>query len=274
MRNSIRIVLMLAVVAVLSFVNTETALAKAPPSRHEITGVINAIDRPASPPTVTIVSSESLSVTLKITTSTVITKAGLGRATIDDLVMGDRAIAGYDEDTLLANRIIVSRPLVKHRTFVGTIKSMASTNFVMATEKQGEVTINVNTGTKYGVPGVKDATLDSFKAGDKITVLAVEADSGNLALHVKLIPGRPIFVQRVGTITGLEPSNSITLQDKKGELSVFTINSDTKILFKKGGTELKIGERATVIARRVPGTEQFLAKDILVFGSGQPEPGK
>jgi len=274
MKHPVRIVLMLAIVAMLTFVSAGTALAKAPQSELEVKGIISTIDKSASPSTLTITLKDNSSITLKITSSTMITKAGLGKAIIDDLVQDDRAIVIYDKDTLVATRIVVSRPIVKHHSFVGTIKTISSASFVITTKKQGDVTIVVNAETKYKVPGVKNATLASFKVEDKIAVLAVEVSGGNLALHVNLIPGRPIFIQRVGTIEAYQQGTSITLKDKKGELSVFTINSNTKILFKKGATEVKIGEQATVIASRDPGTDQFTAKDILVFTSQQPKPGK
>lgn len=207
-------------------------------------------------------------------TSTIITKAGIGKATLDDLAINDRAVATYNKDTLVASKLSVSQPLAKHHSFVGTIKSKAADSFVVTTKKQGDVTIKVNSETKDKVPGVKNATLANFKGGDKVAVLAVEVTAGNIvenmALHVNLIPGKPTYIHRVGTIEAYQAGTSITLKDKKGESSTFIITSDTKISFKKGATEVKVGDRATVSARRDPATDQFTVKAILVFGSKKP----
>jgi hypothetical protein len=270
---------MLAMVAVLMVVGAGAVMADAPSSQLEVKGVISAIDKVASPPTVSITptpkdGSPIPAVTLKVDASTIITKAGIGKATLDDLAINDRAVATYNQDTMVASKLSVSRPLAKHHSFVGTIKSKAADSFVVTTKK-GDVTIKVNSDTKYKVPGVKDATFANFKVTDKVAVLAVEVTTGsvvdNLALHVNLIPGKPTHVHRVGTIEAYQANTSITLKDKKGESSTFIITSDTKISFKKGATEPpKVGDRATVIARRDPATDQFTAKAILVFGPKKP----
>ncbi len=294
MKYVVRTMILLVVASVLAFGSVGSALAQTPPGELEVKGTISAIDKTIAPPTVTIAPKEGSPVTVKVAVSTNITKAGLGKATIDDLAKDDRAVASYNKDTLVASRISVSQPIAKHHSFVGTIVSenISSDNatpssFVMTTKTSANVTIAVNGQTKYKIPGVKSATLANFKVGDKLAVLAVEANGGNLALNVNLIPGKPLSVQRVGTVTDYQADKSITLKGKKGESSTFVVTADTKIRLNRGATEVKIGEQAHVLARRDPASDQYTAKEILVFGakgsqkpekpeqSGKPEtPGK
>lgn len=270
MRHVLRIILPLAVVAVLVVVGVGTVMAQTSSSQLEVKGIISAINETATPPTVSITPKEGLPVVLKVDSNTTITKAGIGKATLDDLATNDRAVAIYNKDTMVASKISVSQPLEKYHGFVGNITSMSDDSFVVTT-KNGDVTITVNSETKYKVPGVENATLDSFNVGDKVAVLAVEVTTGstveNLALHVNLIPGKPTYIHRVGIIEDYQASTSITLKDKKGESSTFIVTGDTKIIFKKGATEVKVGDWATVIARRDPAAEQFTAKAIIVLGS-------
>ncbi len=246
-----------------------------------VKGIIAAIDKAAAPPTVTVHPQEGPDVKVNILSTTVITKAGLGKTTLDELAVNDRIVAAYEKVSLNATKLSVTAPLAKHHAFDGTLKSKTATSIVLTTKKQGDVTVNVNSETKYKVPGVKDATLDNIKVGDRITVLAVEAKAGNLALHINLIPGKPVRMNRVGVVDKCDPATcaspltSITLKDKKGNTSTFVVNADTKIMLKRGATALAVGAQAAVVARRDPGTGQFTARQILVLGSkgNQGNPG-
>lgn len=240
---------------------TATAIAEL-----HIAGAVSAIAAAATPPTVTIHPKEGADVTVKIVSTTVITKAGTGKAALADIAVGDRANASYSKDTLEASKLTLTLPLTKHRTYEGTIKSLAANSFVMTTKKHGDATILVNADTKYKVPGVKDATLASLHTGGRVAVLAVETKDGNVALHVNAIPAKPAHVQRVGIVDSYVAGKSITLKDKKGDASTFAIDANTKIMLKRGATAVTAGERVTVIARRDPSTDQFTARQILVLG--------
>jgi hypothetical protein len=133
------------------------------------------------------------------------------------------------------------------------------------------VTIKLDSKTKYKLPGVKDATLAILRVGERAAALV---DAKDLALHVHLIPGKPVQAHRVGTVEKYEAGKSITLKDKKGDTSRFVVNKDTKIRFKKGVSEVKVGSRATVVARRDPASDQFTAATIQVSAvkpNGKPE---
>ena len=270
MKLIVKTALATALLGLLALAGLGAALADTPSpppaTTLHVKGTISAIAMAATPPTVTIHPSEGADVTLKVVDSTVITKAGLGKTTLGELSVGDRVNATYNKDTLEALHLSAAAPLEKHHTFHGTVKSLAADSFVVTTKKHGDVSIKVNAETKYKVPGVKDATLANFHVTDRVNVLAVETSDGDLALHVNLVPGKPISIQRVGTITAYVAGTSITLKDKKGETSTFMIDAETKIEFKRGATEVKVGEQATVVARRDPSTDQYTARAILAFG--------
>ncbi|MEK7777802.1 MAG: DUF5666 domain-containing protein [Chloroflexota bacterium] len=281
MKQVVKISLLLAAMATIALATIGAALADGPelgPNHADVKGIISAIQPAATstPATVTIQPVGGPAVTVKVVATTVITKSGLGKTTVDELEVGDVAVATYNKDTLEASKISVSRPVAKHRGLEGTIKSIASpaltsTSFVLTPKKGGDVTINVNAQTKYKVPGLKDASLSNFKAGDKVSVLVVELNSGFMALNVHLIPGKPVHVQRVGTIESYlaassTTAGSITIKDKKEATSTFVVTTDTKIKFKHGATAVTPGYRATVVARRDTATDQYTAREILVFG--------
>lgn len=260
---------MLAVVMTLAFAGTGVALADAP--KTELKGVITAIDKTATPlPTVTVKPAEGGSaVIVKVDSSTAITKSGIGKATINDLAINDRVEVSYSTDTMIASRITASPPLSKHHAYEGTIKSKGTDSFVLTNGKKPDVPITVNSQTKYHVPGVDNPTFADFSVGDKVAVLGVESSGGIVALHVNLIPSKPLHIQRVGMIDAYTAGTSISLKDKKGDVSTFTITTDTKIVLKKGATAVTVGERATVVARRVPSSDTYTATAIVVFGSGK-----
>ena len=274
MKHILRAGLSLAIVVVLIVVSVGTVTAQKSSPNLVVKGVITAVNQAAS--TVSITPEGGSPVVLNVTSSTMITKAGMGKATLADLATDDRAVAVCDNDTMIAKKISASPPLKKHHSFVGNITGMSGDSFALTT-KDGDVTITVNNRTKYKVPGVENATLQNFSIGDRVAILAVEVTTAsgvdNVALHVALIPGRPVFIHRVGIIESYQAGVSITLRDKKGESSTFVVTNETKIVFKKGAsnnTEPKVGDRATVIARRDPAADQFTARAIIIFGAKEP----
>lgn len=238
-------------------------------SLSEVRGVITTIDKTATPITVTITPKEGSTVIVKVDTTTVITKTGTGSITLNDLAVNDQASTTYNKDTNIAVKINIIQPIKRH-AFEGTIKNIASPVIVVTTKK-GDETFQVNTNTQYKVPGVKDATLGNFKAGDKVGVLTVEpsATTGNAmqtAQRLTLIPARPIKTVHTGTVTAYTANISITIQDKKGDSVTFLINSTTKINLRKGLAAIAIGDRIVVTGEREPSNTQFTAKRIIDAG--------
>ena len=189
-----------------------------------------------------------------------------------------------------------SDPGDRHFGFVGSIKGTpvivcgyeTAGSFVLTLKRQGgnptgDVTIKVNSATKFKVPGDKSATLcnpSTFKDGSRVAVLADKLGNDFFALHVNLIPDKdkePLHAQRVGIVTACSPNcdatppalTSITLALKKGGTSTFPVPTTATLTSKNGGSGTLLDKRVTVILKRNPdGT--FSVKQILVFR----KPGK
>ena len=275
MKHIMKVGLILFVLTALTIIGVGATVALADPSStQEVEGVLTLINTSVTPPAVTIAPEDGGSaVVLQVPASTVITKTGIGQASLSDLAVNDRIKAVYTVDgaNKVAVNLTVSEPLAKNYAFVGTLANITvnSPNIIkIDTKKQLGVPVVVNTETKLHVPGLKTATLANFKVGDRVAVLAAEITPGTYtALHVNLIPGKPVSVQRVGTVSAYVAGTSITVTGKKGDISTFTINGDTTTVLKRGATGVTIGEKVTVTARRDPATDNYVAKTILAFGS-------
>ena len=192
----------------------------------------------------------------------------------------------------------------EHRGLVGSIKgtpavtvngSVISGSFVLTLKgKDGEVTspvtIKVNEATKFKVPGDKSVNLGNYTStfidGSRVAVLAKKVGSDYFALHVHLIPAKGLsHSHHVGTITAydFEGAGSITLQPKKGGPVTYSWGATAvpTIKLKKGATPLAGvystytgGQRATVILKRDPATDQFTARHIVVFATKGKGPKK
>jgi len=102
MKHLFRTALVIALVAITAIAGTGVALAAGPAQELQVKGTISGIDSAATPPTVSITPKDGAAVTVTVDDKTKITRAGAGQATIADLETGDRAVAAYDKDTLVA----------------------------------------------------------------------------------------------------------------------------------------------------------------------------
>ncbi len=194
MNRILSFVLIPALVAVFALAGFGVAYAQTTSSNDlQVKGTIAMINTAAMPsPTVTIMPKQGSSVMVNVMTGTVISKEGVGTINLSGLAVGNSASAVYDKTTMNAVKITVRVPEQEHEALVGSIKSIGTSSFVLTTNKQGDVTVNVNGDTKYQVPGVSNATLANFKVGDKVAVLTSQTSGSNLAIHVNLIPGKAL----------------------------------------------------------------------------------
>ena len=277
MKKILTIGLSLALVLALMVIGTGSALAASNQSGNNVEGVITAIDKTVTPPTVTVTPEEGSAVILKIDAATVITKTGVGTITINDLAINDKVTATYDPSTNIAGKITVLQPEGKRHSFEGAIKSING-NTLIVTTKKGDETFDVNLDTQYKVPGVSNAALSNFSAGNKVNVSTTEVTTNGttvqIAQRMNLIPAKPEKTIRTGTVTAYTAGASITIQDKKGNSSTFAITADTKISYKKGATAIATGDRVTISASRNPSDSQFTAKSIRDFGVKQTKTAK
>ena len=127
----------------------------------------------------------------------------------------------------------------------------------MVTTNKGDETFQVGSKTQYQVPGVKDATLDNFKVGDKVSVLTVEASTTastavQTAQRLTLIPAEQIKAIHAGTVTAYTASASITIQDMKGDSVTFLIDNSTKINLRNGTSAIAVGDKVIITGQREP----------------------
>lgn len=79
---------------------------------------------------------------------------------------------------------------------------------------------------------------------------------------------RPSFVLpiglKVGWVLSYQPGASITIQDKFGNLSTFALTPDTKILPRPRASQQMVGSFVTILARRDPRTQGWIAFGIVI----------
>lgn len=276
MNKLLKLGLALTLVIALVVISTGSVLAATNLSGSEVSGVITAINKTATPNTVTIAPEKGRMVVLNINTTTVITKTGVGAATINDLSINDKATVTYDPTTYIASKIAGVQDLGERQSFEGTIKSITG-NILIVTTNKGDETFDVSSAAVYNVPGISNATLANFAVGNKVIVSTAEVTTNGttiqMAQRMNLIPAKPIKTTRTGTVTACTVCSSITIQDKAGTVATFIINSDTKISYKKGTTAIALGDQVTISASRNPSDSQFTAKTIRDLGVKQVKTG-
>jgi phage baseplate assembly protein gpV len=156
----------------------------------------------------------------------------------------------------------VGNPDNKKKTYKGIVASASASNLTLTLKDGSSVTFTITSDTKIQIPTLsRNAMATDIQVGAQALV---QADSALNALRINIIPGRPVSVHRVGTVTAYTAGASITIQDKDGNSSTFTINADTKILPQSQAGQLAVGVRVTIISRRDPTGGQLAAQGIVV----------
>ena len=78
----------------------------------------------------------------------------------------------------------------------------------------------------------------------------------------------PYMTVHVGWVTEYVAGDHITIKTHDGSVQTFDLNGDIKILPKKRASELGIGSRVTVLARRNPSDHGWIAFGIVVHPAG------
>ncbi len=158
----------------------------------------------------------------------------------------------------------------KRTTYRGAVASVADGSLTLTLADGSSLTFAVSSDTHITVPTLgSGATLSSITPGAQAAVQARQADAGSLtALHIVVAPGKPTIVHRVGVVTAYAAGTSLTLQDKDGNAFSFALTSDTKILPQERASELAVGSRVTIIARRDVTGGPATAQGIVVQPSG------
>lgn len=154
----------------------------------------------------------------------------------------------------------------KPHSIHGTVLSKAENSFVVQT-KNDRVTVNVNGQTRFYLPGKRDATFADLQVNDRVMVNGRLEGSAFTARLVVIAPRRPIIRHALGTVIAYEAGKSITVQPARGNPLTFTINERTRIVYPKGVTEIKVGDRVVVVGEQAwPwGETPIVAKVIIVL---------
>ncbi len=78
----------------------------------------------------------------------------------------------------------------------------------------------------------------------------------------------PFMSVHVGWITEYVAGDHITIQTQDGSLQTFDLSGDIKILPMKRASELEVGSRVTILARRDPSDNGWIAFGIVVHPAG------
>ena len=113
------------------------------------------------------------------------------------------------------------------------------------------------------------ATTTDLKAGMNVIVQGFKTETGLVAMKVLVVPGKPIKIHHVGTVTIYAAGTSITIENKKGETTTFVITAETKIIPEAEAASLAVGSVVTIIAPRDVTGGDLTAKAIVIH---VPEP--
>jgi hypothetical protein len=140
----------------------------------------------------------------------------------------------------------------KHKNFKGTVSAYDASSISLTLKDGSSVTIALTPETRIKFAGKKGSN-STIEAGMSAMVQAIGDENGEYtARAVMVIPGKPVKVHRVGTVTEYTAGSSISIQDKDGNTFNFTLTAETRFLPAERAGELAVGSRVTLIAPRDP----------------------
>ena len=159
------------------------------------------------------------------------------------------------------------------QVFKGTLTATpkdTDTSIIVKLADGTDQVIKVDANTQVKIPTMKDTTLADLAEGEMV-VVQVRSD---VAVKILLVPGKPTFVHRVGTVIAITPAaadkpGSITIKATDDIEYTFVVTVDTKVL-PKGG-EVKVNDVVTIIAPRNPATPTAMLTATGIVIHGAPE---
>lgn len=150
----------------------------------------------------------------------------------------------------------------KPTIYRGTIKNVNGTSVTITLADSTDVTLGITPDTQIRVPGPK-AQGDTLVIGMRVVAKAFTDSNNNLvARSIIVIPGQPVRVHRVGTVTAYTAGASITIKATDGSSYTFTLTPSTRIL--PEGSAVTVGAHVTIIAPRDPSSLVWTATGIVV----------
>ncbi len=160
------------------------------------------------------------------------------------------------------NQGLHGQPTILRGTITNLVPPTSPTSMTIKLDDGTSQTIGLTTDTKIKVPGPKSEG-DTLLVGMRVIVMAFTDQSNNLVARMILaIPGQPIRVHRVGTVTAYAAGSSITIKATDGNTYTFALTPSTQIL--PSGSQVTVGALVTIIAPRDPSTLVWTATGIVV----------
>jgi hypothetical protein len=160
---------------------------------------------------------------------------------------------------------VKDKPKGQRVTYRGNVSAVGDSSLTLDLDAGGSMTFDVTQDTRIHIPTLgREAGLADLHTGVQALVQVLKNEASGPAMFVKVIPGKPGPVHRVGIVTAYTPGTSITVQDKQGGSSTFLITPDTKILPAHRAGQLGVGSHATVISRRDVTAGPLTAQGIVV----------
>ncbi|HLC35154.1 MAG TPA: hypothetical protein VJJ70_09190 [Anaerolineales bacterium] len=146
----------------------------------------------------------------------------------------------------------------------GTVSAVDGSSISLDTA-EGAFTFAITDKTRINIPSGKGGGAGDINVGSQAVVLAQQEQGDRYtALSIHIVPGKPIHIHHVGTVTGYTPGVSITIEGNDGDLVTFVLTGDCKILPEERAEELAVGRRVTIIARRDPTGGPLTAQGIVI----------
>ena len=157
------------------------------------------------------------------------------------------------------------RELRRNRAhYRGTVSAVDASSISLDTA-EGAFTFAITDKTSINIPSGKGAGAGDINVGSQAVVLAQQEQGDRYtALSIHVVPGKPIHIHHVGTVTSYTPGASITIEGNDGDLVTFVLTGDCKILPQERAEELGVGRRVTIIARRDPTGGPLMAQGIVI----------
>ncbi len=156
-------------------------------------------------------------------------------------------------------------PQILRGTITGLTPTTDPTSMTLKLDDGSSIPIGLTTDTNIHVPGPKSEG-DTLLVGMHVVVMAFTDQNNNLvARAVLVIPGQPVRVHRVGTVTAYTAGSSITIKATDGNSYTFNLTLGTQVL--PSGSQVTIGALVTIIAPRDPSTLVWTATGIVVHPS-------
>ncbi len=153
-------------------------------------------------------------------------------------------------------------PQILRGTITGLTPMTDPTSMMLKLDDGTPATIGLTADTKIHVPGPKSEG-DHLLVDMHVIVMAF-ADQGNnlVARAVLVIPGQPVRVHRVGTVTAYTAGVIISIKATDGNTYTFNLTPNTQIL--PPNSPLAVNDLVTIIAPRDPSTLVWTATGIVV----------